>query len=81
MLSFSQGEVWADTSVHQFFKHFGGRTQDGDRSVGGALIFGFSRFEDREDDGVFPYCWEVGMLVGEVEEFGEVTDSPWAQVF
>ena len=42
MLSFSQGEVWADRSVQQFFKHFGGQTQDGDRMVGGALIFGFS---------------------------------------
>ena len=29
---------------------------------------------------MLPYCREVGVLVGQVEEVSEVLDCPWSQV-
>ena len=81
MLGVCKGEVRADACIHQPLQHLGCRAQEGDGAVGGSLVFGFTRFQDWKDDGVFPDCREVGMLEGQVEEGSEVADAQRSKVF
>ena len=43
--------------------------------------FGLTGFQDWEDYGVLPYCREVCMLVGEIEEGSEIADAQRSKVF
>ena len=45
------------------------------------MVFGFARFGYGKDDRVLPYCWEVGVLIGQVVEVSEILNTPWSQVF
>ena len=58
----------ADASIHQLFEYLGSGTQDGDGAVEGSLILKFARFEDWDYNCLLPYCWQVGMLMRQVEE-------------
>ena len=78
VLGLSQWQVRTDPSEHQFLKYFGGRAQNRDRTIGWTLVFRFTRFEDGDNNGVLPYCWEVGVPVGKVEEISEVSNSQWS---
>ena len=75
VLGLSQWQVRTDPCEHQFLKYFGGRAQNRDRTIGWTLVFRFARFEDGDNNGVLPYCWEVGVPVGKVEEISEVSNS------
>ena len=81
MLCFSKGQVSADARVHQLFKHLGGRTQNRDRSVRCALVFGLTGFEDGEDNRLFPNCWQVGSLVREVKKLRQILNAKGSQMF
>ena len=61
-------------------KDFGGRRQEGYRTVGGALVRGFTRFKEGDDDRGFPDGRDVGRLKGKVVEFGEVGEGRWTMV-
>ena len=78
VLGLSQWQVRTDPCEHQFLKYFGGRAQNRDRTIGWTLVFRFARFEDGDNNGVLPYCWEVGVPVGKVEEISEVSNSQWS---
>ena len=81
VLGFSQWQMRADASVHQFLEDFGGWAQDRYGTIGRTLIFGFAGFEDGENNRMLPYCWEICPLIREVEQIGEVSYSQWPQVF
>ena len=78
VLGLSQWQVRTDPCEHQFLKYFGGRAQNRDRTIGWTLVFRFTRFEDGDNNGVLPYCWEVGVPVGQVEGISEVSNSQWS---
>ena len=78
MLGLSQRQGRTDPSEHQFLKYFGGRAQNRDWTVGWTLVFRLTGFEDGDNNGVLPYCWEVGVPVGKVEEISEVSYSQWS---
>ena len=78
VLGLSQRQMRTDPSKHQFLKYFGGWAQNRDGTIGWALVFGFTGFEDGDNNGVLPYCWEVGVPVGKVEEICEVSYSQWS---
>ena len=78
VLGLSQWQVRTDPCEHQFLKYFGGRAQNRDRTIGWTLVFRLTGFEDGDNNGVLPYCWEVGVPVGKVEEISEVSNSQWS---
>ena len=52
------------------FKDFDCGTKEGDGTVGGTKVRGFSRFEEGNNNGGFPERRNVCMLKGKVKKFG-----------
>lgn len=53
---------------YESFKYFGDGGKKGDRSVGGWLTRGFTRFQDGDDGGMFPDVWYGVVEPGVVED-------------
>ena len=81
MLGVSKGEVWNDELGDELLQNFGCWIEEGYWSEGGALVFGFARFGYGKVNRVLPYCWEVGVLIGQVLEVSEILKTSWSQVF
>ena len=57
------------------------RTEKGDWAVAWALVCGLARFEEWDDCGCLPDCWNVRMIVRHVVGTGEEAYAVGTQVF
>ena len=80
MLGGVVGQCCVEMGGDQFFEDFAGRTEEGYGPVGLGLIGGLVGFEERNDFGVLPECWDVGGIDGVVKDVAEVGDAAWGQV-
>ena len=69
-----------DQRGHEAFQDFGGWAEEGDGSVGVALLFGLAGFQKRHYDGVLPYARNAGMCIGEVEKPAQVAQAKGTKV-
>ena len=65
---------------YEFFQHFGSRAEERNGSVGGALVFWFAGFKQRQDYSMLPYCREIGVLIGEIEKCCKIPNAMWSEV-
>ena len=52
------GDLWEEKALEDFH----GGAQERYRSVGGTVLQWLARFLDRDDNGVFPYSRDVGLI-------------------
>ena len=68
VLGVGEGETGLQVWENESLQHLDCGGEEGDWAVGGSLGVGFPGFRYGYDDGLAPYCWEVGFCYGEVEE-------------
>ena len=75
MLRVREVDVGGDFGEKEFLQYLRGWTEEGDGSVGSALVFWFTWFGKGNDYCVFPDGWEFSVSVGEVEEPAKVLQA------
>ena len=58
--------------MQKFLQNLGSWTEEGDGSVGGALVYWFVRLREGDNYGVLPDGWNLRVLVREVVESTKV---------
>ena len=74
-------EAEEDGGANKTLQELRGGAEEGDGAVGGTHLGGFSRFKDREDEGLLPDGREIGRGKGEVEEVSEEGETKGAKMF
>ena len=80
MLCGGEGEGTIEFWEQEAFQNLNGGGEEGYGSVSRPQIGRLSRLWDRDNGGAFPYCGDIGVVVGEVVEVGEVGESEGAEV-
>ena len=81
MLEGGASKVGKNKGANKTFKEFRGGAKQRDGAERRGKVRGFTRFEDWEDEGLFPEGREVSRAKGKVEKFRKEGNAKGTKVF